>query len=284
MKGIDISSWQRGMPAAALNSVDFAILKIGEGLSWADPAFDEFYAAASIPLGAYVYSHAGSADAARQEAQNALYLLRGRPLPLGIYIDIEEPSQLALGALTLTQVIRAFCDTVKAAGYVAGIYGSSGVLWSTVNPSQFSDCIIWVASWGARPGFGDLWQSSATGRLPGYSGDVDFDADLSERFTALVDGSAPQPSPQPAPAREHEYADYIYDVRENLLAMGNYGPQVESMQILLTARGFDCGGIDGIFGEHTLAALKSFQSSVGVDADGLWGGLSFDAMWNYEKR
>ena len=72
LHGIDISSWQAGISAAAINSVDFAILKISEGTTWVDPQFDKFYSAATIPLGAYVYSHALTEETARQEARKAV--------------------------------------------------------------------------------------------------------------------------------------------------------------------------------------------------------------------
>ena len=66
MKGIDISSWQKGLVSLP---VDFAIFKISEGQSWVDPCFDEFYRMATIPVGAYVFSHAVTEDAARLEAK-----------------------------------------------------------------------------------------------------------------------------------------------------------------------------------------------------------------------
>ena len=58
MKGIDISSWQKGMGADSFMTVDFAILKISEGQTFTDPCFDEFYNAAlavGVTVGAYVF-------------------------------------------------------------------------------------------------------------------------------------------------------------------------------------------------------------------------------------
>ena len=40
------------------------------------------------------------------------------------------------------------------------------------------------------------------------------------------------------------------------------------MQKRLTAAGFDTLGVDGIIGPNTIAAIRSFQSSVGMIPDG----------------
>ena len=74
MKGIGISDYQRGLDisAAKENGVDFAILKISEGHTWDDPTFADFYASASVPVGAYVFSYATTPENAAKEAEQAL--------------------------------------------------------------------------------------------------------------------------------------------------------------------------------------------------------------------
>ena len=42
-------------------------------------------------------------------------------------------------------------------------------------------------------------------------------------------------------------------------------------QCLLTYLGFDCGGIDGIWGERSAAATAEFQEQRGLEADGVFG-------------
>jgi len=44
---------------------------------------------------------------------------------------------------------------------------------------------------------------------------------------------------------------------------------VRAAQVYLTYRGFDLGNIDGIAGPNTVAAVKSFQASIGVPVTGL---------------
>ena len=271
LHGIDISSWQAGIPASALNSVDFAILKISEGQSWVDPQFDNFYRMATIPLGAYVYSHAVTEAEARAEAQKALSLAAGRKLPLGIYMDVEEQKQLALSDSALTAVVKAFCDTVKAGGYRAGAYGSNGNLWAKVGVDYLgSDVIMWTAQWGGRPAKGDVWQFTASDHLDGYSERVDGNKVLSERFGRIITEDAPAPSPTPEPQGETcEVKATMPIIRE-----GDHNNFVKIMQTALIAKGFNVGwmGADGWYGENTKIALYEFCGKTYCDGD-VWGKL-----------
>ncbi|MCP3997301.1 MAG: peptidoglycan-binding protein [bacterium] len=56
-----------------------------------------------------------------------------------------------------------------------------------------------------------------------------------------------------------------------MLKMGSSGDDVVKLQKRLAAAGFDPGAADGIFGAKTEAALKAFQKSAGIDADGIAG-------------
>lgn len=260
MKGIDISSWQRGLSSLP---VDFAIIKISEGRTWVDPCFDDFYALAQregVPVGAYVFSYATTEETAREEAKKALSLLRGRELPLGIYIDVESAEMLALSDSKLTAVVKAFCDTIRNAGYIAGAYGSSGQLWAKVGPSYVGDIIVWAASWGAKPRIScDLWQYSSNETIAGYNGPVDGDEALSERFIAMVKGSAPAPAPAPTD-------DYI-KIKMPVLKYGDVSDAVKIMQVLLEIHGCSCVWNDGNFGPKTAGALSVFKSKKGLSGE-----------------
>ena len=56
------------------------------------------------------------------------------------------------------------------------------------------------------------------------------------------------------------------------------GDDVLTLQQRLSGLGFDLGRVDGVFGVRTDAALREFQRSVGVDADGTCGPSTFRAM------
>lgn len=57
------------------------------------------------------------------------------------------------------------------------------------------------------------------------------------------------------------------------LRKGSRGSEVKALQRLLIGSGFGCGasGADGIFGGDTLTAVKAFQKSSGLEADGIVG-------------
>lgn len=65
---------------------------------------------------------------------------------------------------------------------------------------------------------------------------------------------------------------------KSYLSKGDSGDEVKTMQTMLTACGYDCKGIDGSFGNNTLAALKKFQTDNKLTVDGLYGSASKSAL------
>ena len=296
ISGIDISDYQLGLSIASLRSqgVKFLILKVGEGRTLADACFDTFYDEAArngLPVGAYFYSYATDEETAIRDANRALSLLRGRSVPLGVFIDVEDPAQLKLRDSVLTAVVKAFCDTIRAGGYRPGAYGSDGNLWAKVGPSYLGDDVfVWNARWTktAPDKKCDVWQNSDKGRINGYNGNVDTDLCMSERFYALITGKEeekpepthePDPAPAPEQTAEDEKATFaLLDVP--VLRKGDAGDAVKAMQGELLALGYSCGGkrflcghetADGIFGNVTEESVRSFQRSRNLPDNGIVG-------------
>jgi peptidoglycan hydrolase-like protein with peptidoglycan-binding domain len=63
-----------------------------------------------------------------------------------------------------------------------------------------------------------------------------------------------------------------------LLKIGVRGTDVRQLQQTLKLAGYDPGGIDGVFGAKTAAAVKAFQASRGLTADGVIGPQSRRAL------
>lgn len=57
-----------------------------------------------------------------------------------------------------------------------------------------------------------------------------------------------------------------------------HGYDVRTLQNILEVLGFVVGDPDGIFGAHTEHALRDFQTSVGIEADGIAGTTTYDAI------
>jgi len=62
-----------------------------------------------------------------------------------------------------------------------------------------------------------------------------------------------------------------------------HGDDVAALQSRLTEMGFNCGRVDGIFGEVTESAVKDFQKSVGVKVDGKCGPATIIALLRLTK-
>jgi len=60
------------------------------------------------------------------------------------------------------------------------------------------------------------------------------------------------------------------------LSIGSTGEAVKEMQKMLIALGYSCGpkGVDGVFGNNTLAGLKAFQKNNNLSVDGIYGSKS----------
>lgn len=63
-----------------------------------------------------------------------------------------------------------------------------------------------------------------------------------------------------------------------VLKQGMSGTQVRTLQTKLNSLGFNCGKVDGIFGSKTTAAVKRYQSSKGLVADGIVGAKTAAAL------
>lgn len=163
--GIDISLYQKGMnlDRAIAEGVEFAILRGGVHLG-KDSCFDDFYKqckARNIPVGVYLYSYATTVEAAEQEAAFLIEkVLKGKQFEYPVYMDVETKNQQKAGKAVMTKVVTAFCEKIKAAGYLPGIYASLGFYKSYLDDSQLP-YEKWVAQWAKKCQYtGDLgmWQ------------------------------------------------------------------------------------------------------------------------------
>jgi hypothetical protein len=63
-----------------------------------------------------------------------------------------------------------------------------------------------------------------------------------------------------------------------MLQVGSSGSQVKQIQQELQAAGLNPGPIDGVFGPHTLAAVKSYQAKHNLQVDGVVGPKTLHAL------
>ena len=65
---------------------------------------------------------------------------------------------------------------------------------------------------------------------------------------------------------------------DGLLRKGDSGSAVRSLQSRLNALGYNCGAVDGIFGNRTRDAVRAFQRDAGLDDDGIAGPKTLAAL------
>ena len=185
IKGIDVSRWQGNIDWARVKSagIGFAIIKAGgsdDGF-YTDSKWAKNYAgakAAGIPIGAYYFvgKNCVNAAAGKADAERFIKILGGKQLEYPVYIDNEvQPSSAKAG---ITEATIAFCETMKAAGYFVGIYGSTySGFHDRMDDSKLKAYTHWVAQYASKctySGKYGIWQYSSKGSVNGISRNVDM--------------------------------------------------------------------------------------------------------------
>ncbi len=87
--------------------------------------------------------------------------------------------------------------------------------------------------------------------------------------------SQPEPSQaalsQPGPSQPEERPSQLAALGTGHLRFGDQGENIKALQRLLNEKSGSSLEVDGKFGSQTLAALKQFQTSQGLEADGIVG-------------
>lgn len=186
IEGIDLSYCQ---PTVNFNTVKkngykFVILRGGYGNAIAypnqyDTTFENHYKNAKsvgLDVGVYWYSYAKSVDAAKQEAQACINIMKGKKFEYPIFFDIEEQDQFAKGRDFCDSIITAFCEELNKAGYYPGIYCSTYWITNYVSSSVRNKYPVWIAEYNSKCTYKDsfdMWQNG-TVYLDG-TGNVDHD-------------------------------------------------------------------------------------------------------------
>ena len=129
----------------------------------------------------YFFSQALTAEEGREEAQYVLERLDGRALELPVYFDwepvsAEDSRTNGYGYANLTDSAVAFCQTIQAAGYQAGVYINRQQGYYHYDLSRLADYSLWVADYNSYPDFYyrfDMWQYTASGQVEGFDIQVD---------------------------------------------------------------------------------------------------------------
>ena len=186
IKGIDVSHWQGTIDWDKVKAagIKFAIIKAGgsDAGFYTDSKWEANYTgakAAGIPIGAYYFvgRDCVTAAAGKADAERFIKILNGKQLEYPVYMDNEaQPASAKAG---ITEAAIAFCETMEAAGYFVGIYGSAvSGFQERMDDSKLKAYSHWVAQYASKctySGEYGIWQYSSTGRVDGIKGNVDMD-------------------------------------------------------------------------------------------------------------
>jgi GH25 family lysozyme M1 (1,4-beta-N-acetylmuramidase) len=241
LKGIDISKWQDGIDISKIEA-EFVIVKATEGIGYVDKCCDRFFQAAKGAnklVGFFHYARpindaTKEADFFYQNTKNYF----GHAIP---FLDWEAENKNDVNwALTWLNRVYAL------SGVRPMIYMSESVVnsynWDPVAKANYG---LWVARYrdygidynydmsnaGQKPsvrhwnGYA-MWQWTSSGRLNGYSGNLDCDEFYGDATTwnkyACSTGSAPTPTPaKPSSTPSGSTLDLVYNTMAGMYGNGD---------------------------------------------------------------
>lgn len=193
LDGIDISHWDEGINIAK-TSGDFVIVKATQGMDFTDPCFKAF-ADATLKAGKLlgIYHFADGSVGARREARYFLKTIKGYLGKAVLFLDWEDSGSTSALAAGPSYAKKWLDYVYQQTGIKPLIYMSQSVTtsydWSSVKDAGYG---LWLARYMNKNanktgyltpsitdatagywGYPKLYQYSSTGRIVGYSGDLD---------------------------------------------------------------------------------------------------------------
>lgn len=189
--GIDVSKWNEEIDWEKVKDagIEYAIIRCGyrgasSGSLVIDPNFTENIEgaiAADIPVGVYFFTQAVTESEAVEEASMVIHLIEDYDVDYPVFLDSESAGGKGraddLSVEQRTTVHNAFLQTIAAAGYETGVYGSKNWLEKQLDMERLSDYNTWLAEYTEAPSYSEyyhIWQYTSKGTVPGISTRVDL--------------------------------------------------------------------------------------------------------------
>ncbi|MFL0248848.1 GH25 family lysozyme [Clostridium neuense] len=251
MKGIDISNLNETVNIASVKSAGygFIISKITEGCTFIDKYGRQNVAntkSNGLIAGAYHFARFMDKDRAIEEAE---FFKANCPSNVDfVVLDFEQQCHG-----DMTDACLAFLDIISSIA-PALIYCNPNYINLYLN-FRITKYPLWIAHYGVSspsvPKWGSyaIWQYSEYGSVPGVSGNVDLNV------------SGP---------------NFNFKQNENSAAVQESSGSITSLQSELNSMINANLVVDGISGLATTAAVENFQNLMGLQADGIAG----DNTWN----
>ena len=194
LRGIDVSKYQGEIDWQQVKDagMSFAMIRVGyrgygqAGGVYADKLAQTNYEGAKragLKVGVYFFSQARTVKEAQEEAKFLLDIVKDWDVDLPLVCDWEyfnkndTPRVYGLSKRRVTDCVKAFCDTIKEAGYYPMVYAANYIVKNKLYMNELADYGIWYADYRnyLNSDFRvDMWQYTSTGRVSGISGNVDL--------------------------------------------------------------------------------------------------------------
>ena len=193
LRGVDVSEHQLDIDweQVAASGVDYAYIRVGwrgytEGGLFEDEYFERNIQGAldaGLHVGVYMFSQAVTVQEAIEEADFVLERIEKYNVTLPVVFDWEkvEAAEARSHGLTMelrTDCARAFCETVKSAGYVPCVYFNRNLGYYGYDLTRLTDYEFWFSlPESGFPNFYyacDMWQYSFTETVPGIAEPTDM--------------------------------------------------------------------------------------------------------------
>ena len=191
IKGIDVSEWQGDIDWQQVkdSGVEFVIIRVGgrgteAGSLYTDDNAQDYYEGATavgLKVGAYIFAQSVTVEEAIEEAEFILNAVKGWDVQMPLVYDweyVDEDARTAdMDARTLTDMAKAFCETVQEAGYTPMLYFGRSQSTDLLNLEELVEYPFWLAMYSTVMDYPykiDMWQYTDEGTVPGIQGNVDL--------------------------------------------------------------------------------------------------------------
>ena len=187
MIGLDISEHNGYIDFPKLKrerpEIDFLIIRIGwignkKNKNTLDTYFEDYYKRAKengYKIGFYVYNYCNNLSAMQNACDWILHKIKGKPIEMPIFLDMEDSSIISAGKDTLTTMSKYFCEFFRHYGYDSGVYANKNWFTNFLDINSLLDYKIWLAEWADKITFNykvDLWQYSSNYMLNNQRFDI----------------------------------------------------------------------------------------------------------------
>lgn len=217
-RGIDVSVFQYDVDwnTVAASGIDFVFVRTAYRSISTDKLYKDRYGSqnltgahdAGLQVGAYIFSQATTVEEAREEARYLISTVKGYAIDLPLVFDYEEATgssrRLKMSELDRqlkTDICKAFCQEVEAAGYKSMVYSNPYTLNNHLYREQLGR--LWLANYIDQTAYAGAYEFWQCGK--GWINGIDYETDLNFWFdptgiaTPPGNGNVVTPTPTPAP-------------------------------------------------------------------------------------